>query len=90
MISDGFEWSWFPVKPFGIHEIFMRIIKIMYHTISSSLIYIKGIHIDSSLEKRAKTKLVVGIQDLEAQVENFFCFIETNILFGWMDIDVCL
>ena len=39
MISDGFEWSWFPVKPFGIHEIFMRIIKIMYHTISSSLIY---------------------------------------------------
>ena len=85
MISDGFEWSWFPVKPFGIHEIFMRIIKIMYHTISSSLIYT-----DSSLKERAKTKLVVGIQDLEAQVENFFCFIETNILFGWMDIDVCL
>ena len=48
------------------------------------------IHIDSSLEERAKTKLVVGIQDLEAQVENFFCLIETNILFGWMDIDVCL
>ena len=33
MISDGFEWSWFPVKPFGIHEIFMRIIKIISCTI---------------------------------------------------------
>ena len=29
MISDGFEWSWFPVKPFEIHEIFMRITKII-------------------------------------------------------------
>ena len=85
MISDGFEWSWFPVKPFwntwNIYENYQD--HFMYHTISS-----KGKACWN--RERAKNKLVVGgTQDLEAQVELLFYAIETNILFGWIDIDVC-
>jgi len=40
------------------------------------------------LKERAKTKLVVGIQDLEAQVENFF--FHRNQYFVWLDGYRCL
>ena len=68
---------------FEIHEIFMRIIKIISCTIQFRQ---KAKHVEI---ERAKNKLVVGVQDLEAQVELLFYAIETNILFGWIDIDVC-
>ena len=81
MISDGFEWSWFPVKPFwntwNIYENYQD------HHVPYN--FVKG----KVCWNRAKNKLVVGIQDLEAQVELLFYAIETNILFGWIDIDVC-
>ena len=83
MISDGFEWSWFPVKPFE------KYMKYLWELSRSYTTY--NFVVDKIVcWNRAKNKLAAGIEDLEVHLEIIFLVIETNILFGWRDIDVCL
>ena len=79
MISDGFEWSWFPVKPFEIHEIFMRIIKIMYRTISSQTMYV---------EIGQKINQLLGYKIWKLKQNYYSC--HRNQYFVWLDRYRCL